>query len=242
MTKLPPHIEFRDDMTVELVKASASDSDVVWSARVSTLGDRSLEAIDADPARSEGLIKFLMRERHSSPLEHATFTFYVETPLFVMREIQRHRIASYNEESGRYKELKPVFYVPTRDRKLVQIGKTGAYEFEQGSDEQFVHVINSLQVNAVESFERYQFLLEQGVAKEVARMVLPLSIYSSVYITVNARALMNFLSLRTNREDSRYPSKPQREIEMVAEKMEDIFAEHMPIVHKYFNEFGRVSP
>lgn len=240
--KINNFASFRDDMTVELVKASASDSDVVWSARVSTLGDRSLEAVDADPARSEGLIRFLMRERHSSPLEHATFTFYVETPLFVMREIQRHRIASYNEESGRYKELKPVFYVPNRERMLVQVGKTGAYQFEEGTDEQYVYVINALQENAVESFTRYQYLLDQGVAKEVARMVLPLNIYSSVYITVNARSLMNFLSLRTNREDARYPSKPQREIEMVAEKMEDIFAEHMPIVHKYFNEFGRVAP
>src|SRR5690606_4205199 len=143
---------------------------------------------------------------------------------------------------GRYKELKPVFYVPNRERKLVQVGKTGAYQFEDGTDEQYVHVINALQGSAVEAFDRYKFLLEQGVAKEVARMVLPLNIYSSVYITVNARSLMNFISLRTNRDDARYPSKPQREIEMVAEKMEEIFAEKMPLVYKYFNEFGRVSP
>jgi thymidylate synthase (FAD) len=235
-------ITLRDDVTVQLVKSSAHDSDVIWSARVSTEGDRSLASVDADPERSEGLIRYLMKNRHSSPLEHSVFTFYVEAPIFVFRELERHRIASYNEESGRYKELKPVFYVPPRGRALVQIGKTGNYEFTAGSDEQYAKLLVRKERTVTQAYKDYQESLEDGIAKEVARMDLPLSLYSSLYMTVNARSLMNVLSLRTNRPDAAYPSKPQREIEMVAEKMEVFFAEKMPIVHKYFEQFGRVSP
>ena len=107
-------IIFRDDVTVELVKASASDADVIWAARVSTAGELSMDEIGEDPARSAGLINYLARERHGSPFEHTSMTFFVSAPIFVFREFMRHRIASYNEESGRYRELKPVFYIPIR--------------------------------------------------------------------------------------------------------------------------------
>jgi len=109
-------IIFRDDMSVELVKSSASDADVIWAARVSTAGDKSLEDVGADPAKSEGLINYLARERHGSPFEHTSMTFFISAPIFVFREFMRHRIASYNEESGRYRELKPVFYIPSKER------------------------------------------------------------------------------------------------------------------------------
>ena len=135
-----PEIVFRDDMTVELVKSSANDADVIWAARVSTAGEKSLEEIDADPARSAGLINYLARERHGSPFEHTSMTFFVSAPIFVFREFMRHRIASYNEESGRYRELRPVFYVPNKDRKLIQTGKTGHYEFVDGTKIGRAHV------------------------------------------------------------------------------------------------------
>ena len=108
---------FRDDVTVELVKSSASDADVIWAARVSTAGEQSMDEIGEDPARSAGLINYLARERHGSPFEHTSMTFFVSAPIFVFREFMRHRIASYNEESGRYRELKPVFYIPAKERK-----------------------------------------------------------------------------------------------------------------------------
>ena len=490
-------ITFRDDMTVSLVKASASDSDVVWSARVSTEGNRSLEALEADPEASAGLIRYLIKNRHSSPLEHSVFTFYIETPIFVVRELERHRIASYNEEclsgktiitrlgpnndtmhkknssievlyrnwhegvpdtkgrvrklascrniyvrsydeetlkpvkskvknvlkkgvqttykvitdseyevratmshefftpegwktlrelnpgdyvyraglvneneeermpprlregiqnwttqkkpyvigldggicylcgavltyseaeidhmvpvvkditkaldiknlapackechrrktnteqiyasrsltgslrptriisigepedeetydlvlesphhnylanrlmvhnSGRYKELRPVFYVPGPDRKLVQVGKTGHYQFEDGTYMHKKVVSADIKRIATESFNAYRHLLDLGIAKEVSRMVLPVNIYTSLYMTVNARSLMNILSLRTNHPEAAYPSKPMREIEMVAEQMEAIFAEKMPITYQAFVDNGRVSP
>lgn len=233
---------FRSDMSVELVKSSASDADIIWAARVSTAGEQSLEEVSKDPARSAGLINYLARERHGSPFEHTSMTFFVSAPIFVFREFMRHRIASYNEESGRYRELRPVFYVPAPERKLIQIGKTGSYSFIDGTPEQYEITVEAMKESYVYSYERYQRMLEAGIAREVARAVLPVGLYSSMYVTMNARALMNFLSLRTSREGSHFPSYPQREIEMVAEKMEDIFAELMPLTHGAFEKSGRIAP
>jgi thymidylate synthase (FAD) len=238
-------IEFRSDVTVELVRASASDADVLFAARVSTQGEQTLESAAAGTQASEkdrGLINYLMRDRHGSPFEHNSLTFYVQAPIFVFREFMRHRIASYNEESGRYRELRPVFYVPGADRKLIQVGKPGHYEFEDGTAEQFALVEQETMAVTRASYEAYQRMLEAGVAREVARIVLPLNIYSSMYVTMNSRALMNFLSLRTKREGTHFPSFPQREIEMVAEKMEAYWAELMPLTYQTYNENGRVAP
>ena len=169
-------------------------------------------------------------------------TFFISAPIFVFREFMRHRIASYNEESGRYRELQPVFYVPSPERKLVQVGKTGSYSFVDGTKEQYDLTVRSMKESYVFSYEQYQKMLEAGVAREVARAVLPVGLYSSMYVTMNARALMNFLSLRTSREGSHFPSYPQREIEMVAEKMEEIFARLMPLTHGAFEKSGRIAP
>ena len=237
-----PVVTFRSDVTVELVRASAQDVDVLFAARVSTQGEQSLAQLDADPQRSTGLINYLMRDRHGTPFEHNSMTFYVQAPIFVFREFMRHRMASYNEESGRYRQLQPVFYVPGPDRRLRQVGKPGAYRFLEGTPEQFELVQAETRRICEEAYAAYQRLLEAGVAREVARIVLPLTIYSSMYVTMNARSLMNFLSLRTAREDSQFPSFPQREIEMCAEGMEEIWAGLMPITHAAFEANGRVAP
>jgi thymidylate synthase (FAD) len=241
-TDAGPQIEFRSDVTVELVRSSAHDSDVLFAARVSTKGEQSLEDVEADASRSKGLISYLMRDRHGSPFEQNSMTFYVHAPIFVFREHMRHRIASYNEESGRYRELRPVFYVPGQERKLVQEGKPGHYQFVDGTPEQHALVEAETRRVCTEAYAAYQRMLAAGVAREVARIVLPLTIYSSMYVTFNARSLMNFLSLRTKREDSRFPSFPQREIEMVAEKMEAEWARLMPVTHAAFDANGRVAP
>ncbi len=233
---------FRSDMSVDLVKHSASDADVIWAARVSTAGEQSLDEISKDPAKSAGLINYLARERHGSPFEHTSMTFFISAPIFVFREFMRHRIASYNEESGRYRELQPVFYVPSPERKLIQVGKTGSYSFIDGTKEQYDITVRSMKESYVFAYEHYQKMLEAGVAREVARAVLPVGLYSSMYVTMNARALMNFLSLRTSREGSHFPSYPQREIEMVAEKMEEVFARLMPLTHGAFEKSGRIAP
>ncbi len=235
-------VTFRSDVTVELVRSSASDADVIFAARVSTAGEQSLEDVDADPERSSGLINYLMRDRHGSPFEHNSMTFFVRAPIFVWREHMRHRIASYNEESGRYRQLEPVFYVPAHDRPVVQVGKTGAYEFLPGSDEQYALIDHDMHEACTASYSAYLRMLDAGIAREVARMVLPVSIYSSAYVTVNARSLMNFLSLRRKVEGSHFPSYPQREIEMVAEKYEEVWSALMPITHAAFVKNGRVAP
>ena len=234
--------EFRSDVTVELVRASARDSDVLFAARVSTKGEQSLDDVEGDAERSKGLINYLMRSRHGSPFEHNSMTFYVQAPIFVFRELMRHRMASYNEESGRYRELRPVFYVPGPDRKLVQEGKPGHYEFVPGSADQHKLVEEETRQACTEAYAAYQRMLDAGIAREVARIVLPLTIYSSAYVTVNARSLMNFLSLRTKRDDAHFPSFPQREIEMCAEQMEQAWARLMPLTHAAFEKTGRVAP
>jgi thymidylate synthase (FAD) len=233
-------INFRADMTVELINSMASDSAVAMAARVSTISGNHEAEVDA--AKDAGLINYLMRDRHGSPFEHNAFTFYIEAPIFVFREFQRHRIASYNEESGRYKQLNPMFYVPKGTRDLVQVGKPGAYTFKPGSEKQQDMVFDAAIDVSREAYDKYEALLEGGVAREVARMVLPVNIYSSMYVTMNARALMNFLSLRTQREGTHFPSYPQREIEMCAEKMVEFFAEKMPLTYEAFNKNGRVAP
>jgi thymidylate synthase (FAD) len=235
-------ISFRSDVTVELVRASASDADVIFAARVSTAGEQSLEDVDSDAERSSGLINYLMRDRHGSPFEHNSMTFFVRAPIFVWREHMRHRIASYNEESGRYRQLEPVFYLPDHDRPVVQVGKTGAYEFLPGTADQYALIDHDMREACTQAYAAYLRMLDAGIAREVARMVLPVSIYSSAYVTVNARSLMNFLSLRRKVEGSHFPSYPQREIEMVAEKYEIFWAELMPITHAAFVKNGRVAP
>lgn len=217
-------------MYVQLVDVMASDLAVVQAAKVSTVGIDSLTT-----ESNEGLIKYLMRERHASPFEHNVFKFVVHAPIFVAREFMRHRIASYNEESGRYRELKDEFYFVTPDRPLVQIGKTGNYTFENEIDPDTTALVNRCFQDAYDSaWAIYQHMLKNGVAKEVARMVLPVGIYSTWYVTINARSLMNFLSLRT-------ASNAQWEIQQIALSMEEHFKIHMPVTYQAWVANGRQS-
>ncbi|MDX6330046.1 MAG: hypothetical protein QOI83_2429 [Streptomycetaceae bacterium] len=428
MTDTPTEtaVQFRSDVTVELIKHSAADSDVLWAARVSTAGEQSLEELTKDPERSKGLINYLMRDRHGTPFEHNSMTFFVSAPIFVFREFHRHRAGwclagdteitlegeggilrhkpikelfeqwqhgaqdrhvrcydertlvarraqiadviesgvkpllrmttvsgrtlrctkdhavftpdgwrkagelevgdsvmaraaamrpseapvspslrrgvecqekksaaeqalaqrggelavarpdmivsvaddgaemtydlsvegpwhnfladgivvhnSYNEESGRYRELQPVFYTPAESRHLVQQGRPGKYEFVPGTPEQHKLVTEEMEAAYRQAYASYQQMLEAGVAREVARAVLPVGLFSSMYATCNARSLMHFLSLRTKDERAKTPSFPQREIEMVAEQMETLWAGLMPLTHAAYNAQGRVAP
>ncbi|MGN6686527.1 MAG: FAD-dependent thymidylate synthase, partial [Actinomycetales bacterium] len=137
---------------------------------------------------------------------------------------------------------RPVFYVPGPQRKLVQQGKPGHYEFVDGSTEQHELVVAETQRSSREAYSAYQRMLDAGVARVLARIVLPVSIYSSMYVTMHSRSLMNFLSLRTQREGTHFPSYPQREIEMVAEAMEAEWRRLMPITAAAFDGNGRVAP
>ena len=232
-------ITFRSDMTVDLIDSMGNDDSVIRSAKVSTMTDTTVD--DMSAAGKEKFIDFLVANRHGSPFEHVLFTFRIEAPIFVWREFMRHRMASYNEESGRYTELKPVFYVPGADRNLVQVGKPGEYVFTQGYPLHLAATTATLSTNSADAYDSYQYLLGRGIAREVARMVLPLNIYSTAYVTMNLRSLTNFLSLRRNVEGQTVPSFPQREIEMVAELMEQHANSIVPITLDAFRRNGRVA-
>lgn len=243
-------IEVRNYFDVDLVQAAGDDEMICKAARVSTLGAESINSEE-----SAGLINFLMKNRHGSPFEHGLMTFRISAPIFVWREFMRHRIGfSYNEQSGRYMEMLPIFYAPrdefyNRDsesmvpgRPLKQIGNPGYYEFVQGDSTDYLIVRSNLGVAYSTAWAAYQNMLQARIAKEVARMCLPVAIYSTAYVTCNPRSIMSFLSLRTKNDLSLFPSYPQWEIEEVARNMEELFAEQFPLTHHAFMNNGRVSP
>ncbi len=174
--------------------------------------------------------------------EEMTYDLSVEGPWhnFLANGIVVHN--SYNEESGRYRELQPHFYVPDESRKLVQEGRPGKYVFVEGTQAQQELVGRVMEDSYVHAYEAYQEMLAAGVAREVARAVLPVGLFSSMYATCNARSLMHFLGLRTQHELAKVPSFPQREIEMVGERMEAEWAKLMPLTYAAFNANGRVAP
>lgn len=232
-------IEFRSDVAVTLIDSMGGDQGIAKAARVSTLG----VAAETDDKAIKGLIKFLMANRHGTPFEHNSMTFLIEAPISVFREFHRHRVGwSYNEVSGRYRELDPIFYLPGTDRPLVQQGKPGHYEFVKGSDLQYEVAVGIMKRSYEEAARDYSALLTQGVAKEVARQVLPVGTYSAMYATCNARSLMHFLGLRTKCDKARFPSYPMHEIELVAKRMEKVFSELFPITWTAWHLNGRVSP
>jgi thymidylate synthase (FAD) len=216
---------FLDYSTVELIKTNAQDVDVAYAAWVSNFGSKSRYR---DTSNIEKLINFLYSNQHMSPFEHGSFTFYVNTTLFVAREFMRHRTFSYNETSGRYKEMEGRFYVPPFGRPLIQVGKPGAYTFIDGTREQYDSMVD-IQISAFEHcWEAYQEQLKLGVAKEVARNVLPLSLYTEFYATANPRNVMQFLALR-NEDQALY------EIRGIAVDIEKHFADTMPLTWKAFD-------
>lgn len=215
---------------VRLDASMADDLSVVNSARVS-FGKRIESFSDADT----GLVRFLMRSRHGTPFEHNSFRFHVQSPIFVAREWFRHRIGSFNEYSGRYSVMPNKYYMPTPADIRTQVGKPGSYTFEPMPEDEAIDASIIMEACNARAFHSYQSLIDCGVAKEVARMILPLSSYTEFYWTVNARALMNFLSLRND-------DAAQLEIRKFAQAVESFFGEVMPITYAAWLDYGRVAP
>jgi thymidylate synthase (FAD) len=215
---------------VRLDSSMADDLSVVNSARVS-FAVRKEEMDDKD----QGLIRFLMRDRHGTPFEHNSFRFHIRAPIFVAREWMRHRTNSFNEESARYHKLSDDFYVPDARAVRSQVGKPGSYSFEPVDEALANETRDTFQRIYKELYAEYNELIDKGVAKEVARAILPVGIFTQFYWTVNARSMMNFLSLRN-------ATTAQYEIRMYAEAVERLFAQEMPITYQCFVEFGRVAP
>lgn len=222
-----------DHGQVLLVDHMASDQKVTGAARVST--GKGPEYTSKGAEADERLIRYLMVHRHGTPFEHAVFQFFVKAPIFVAREWQRHRIASYNEQSGRYSEFQPEFYVPGHVRTPDPANKQSSVRVEvtEGADTRDALFLMGDQMG--DNFDLYGRLLRLGMAREMARIVLPLSLYTSFWFTVNARSLLNFLALRNH-------DAAQWEIRQYAEIIEAMFAEVMPLTHAAFQANGRVAP
>ena len=215
---------------VRLDDAMADDLSVVNGARVSFARHKA-EMDDSDA----GLIRFLMRERHGTPFEHNSFRFHIRAPIFVAREWFRHRIGSFNEFSMRYAKATDDFYVPEPADVRSQVGKPGAYSFETVEAEVAETTRDEMRAVYDAAYSAYERLVELGVARELARAVLPVGAYTEFYWTVNARALMNFLSLRNS-------ETAQREIRRYAEACEQFLADRMPVTYAAFLANDRTAP
>lgn len=229
----------KTNMEVRLIRCLASDEMVVQAAKVSTKGENTVFEGD----KVAGLVRYLVKKKHGSPFEHTFFQWYLKGPVPIFREFQRHRIGfSYNEMSGRYMELPDEQYAPDRERPIIQVGSSAHPRMAAAPDPIYDEGMLVLVAAYEQAWNSYQILLKLGWASEVARFALSQGMMSQMYVTCNARSLMNFLSLRVHDPEALFPSNPQWEIEWLARRMEEEFANHMPITHQAFIENGRVAP
>jgi thymidylate synthase (FAD) len=229
-------VNFTSDILAQLIDHAGSDTAIAEAAWVSTSNV-------GDEKKIAGLINYLMKHRHGSPFEQGYMRFNIHCPIFVAREFVRHRIGvSMNEMSGRYTELEPIFWIPRPERGLVNVGTSARPKMEAGG-EVTRHIVGMALLNTYASaWDNYQWMLREGIAKEVARACLPVGIYTRIMATFNPRSLMHFLSLRVHNEEAAFATYPQAEIEELATSMEYQFAHHWPIAHDAFVKNGRVAP
>ena len=250
-------MEFRSDIEVRLIQSIGGDHMIAAAAKVSTDPGSALELATAENKEGiTGLINYLIKHRHGTPFEHSALTFFVRAPIFVWREWHRHRIGfSYNEESGRYKTLDPVFYLPPKNRPMFKVEdwKPGRPKFmrydEVGSmteqlvaEHAYASLIETKKANYERCYDSYLKDLNAGIDPGLARIDLPVGIYSSCWVTCNPRSLMAFLSLRTHDPKATFVSYPLYEIEAAAESCETVLAKGWPITYKAFCNNGRVGP
>lgn len=232
---------FRSNVKAVLMDSMGGEGSIVRRARVSTEGEGSIDIpsrfLEGDDL---GLLRWLYKHRHGTPFEGPEFEWYFEVPVFVSRQIVKHRLSSINEESGRYREMDGEFYViPEEGRKIVQIGKTGAYNFVEGRPDQLEAVRWVQQTQAASAWENYQKLIAFGIAKEVARMHLPVSLYSTMYFKTNLRSMLNFCALRKDwGENAAHRSKAQAEIEWLTDQISEVIKAKVPNVWDCFVESG----
>lgn len=204
---------------VRLVDSMGSDLSVVRAARVSY--DASWRAGE-DQGSDDRLIKYLWKNHHTTPFEAVTFTFEVGAPIFVFRQWHRHRTWSFNDVSARYTELPHECYLPTQDqiRQQSTTNKQGSGPaFHPVSGAECVEIIADVYDHA---FQAYEMLLNRGVARELARAVLPVATYSHMFATVNLLNLLKFLTLRCD-------SHAQWEIRVYADAMRDLIHSVVPV-------------
>lgn len=223
-------IEIHNDGFVSLEKSYGDELSIVNAARVSY--NKRKESLDSADI---GLINYLLREQHGTPFEHSGMSFHVRCPIFVAREWFRHRIGSFSEMSGRYVEMELSAYIPEVDAVRQQVGKPGHYEFVSAEEEMAEIAIAWMKDAYLAAFHSYTEMLSMGVAKEVARNVLPLALYTEFHWTVNLRSLFNFLALRN------HPAA-LREIQDYAKAVEAMLQLEFPTVYAAWVESGRKVP
>jgi thymidylate synthase (FAD) len=240
------NITLTSEISVEEIQQVGSDDMLARAAWVSTGKDQvTPQGEPITPERVRGCLRFLMQNRHGTPFEHGALTVRVHAPIKVWREWHRHRVGwSYNEESGRYKQLEPVFYVPPRIRPAIRPEdfKSARPAFDVATDEEYTEMVRILESGYTNAYYCYEKLLALQVDRGLARDVLGVGIYSACYCTANPRSLMHFLELRTHESTAKRPSRPLYEIEVAARKVEAIFARHWPITYAAWQENGRAAP
>ncbi len=197
---------------VRLVDFMGGDGGVVDSARVSYGGKSKGEEADRK------LIAYLLKHQHMTPFEQAVFKFHVSAPIFVMRQWIRHRMASYNEISARYTEVKDEFYIPSKWRAQDVRNKQGSVA---APTLDHAELTQKFEGQVAAALKLYREMLAAGVARELARMILPVNAYTQFYWTVNARSLMHFIGLRAD-------THAQWEIQQYAEVLADCLQQKMP--------------
>ncbi|MEJ5245881.1 MAG: FAD-dependent thymidylate synthase [Bacteroidota bacterium] len=208
---------------VRLVDWMGDDSSIVQAARVSY--GKGTKSVSEDTA----LIRYLMRHLHTSPFEMVEFKFHVKLPIFVARQWIRHRTANVNEYSGRYSEMPDEFYLPEPEQLRLQstLNKQGRGEasIDNSSD-----VIARMKLTQEKLFQEYSELLSTGLAREIARINLPLSNYTEWYWKIDLHNLFHFLRLRLD-------SHAQYEIRVYAEAISKIIKQIVPIAYQAFEDY-----
>lgn len=216
-------VKVLDHGAIALVDHMGGDQSIVRSARVSY--DAEWRAGE-DEGSDSRLINYLMANKHTTPFEAVTFTFYVKAPIFVFRQWHRHRTFSYNEVSARYTALPAEFYVPELD----QITTQHIDNKQMRTDQKNIHreAIQSIMVDQNENaFKAYRHLIDDGCPRELARSVLPVATYSKMFATANLHNLFHFLRLRLH-------PHAQYEIRVYAEAMLDMVEAVCPVATKAF--------
>ena len=216
-------IKLRSDMGVTLIDHMGSDRMVAEAARVSTLG------LDNNREKYVGLVRALMRDKHWSPFMHPQMTIAFEVPLFVRSQLVTHYSLARSEFSMRYSEARPEFWAPAEDRPLVQVGKALDYRREMGTEQQGEAARLNIEQAAWSAWTYYSELLENGIAAEVARTVLPQSTYTTLWLTGNLRSWLSFIGNRMDKH-------AQWETQEVGTKVAEIFAERFPVTFEAWSQ------
>ncbi len=226
----PGAIPVLDKGFVALIDHMGDDTTIVNAARVS-FGKR-IEKMDE---RDEKLIRYLLKNRHTSPFEHVQFQFHVKCPLFVRSQWHRHRTWSYNEISSRYTEVKEEFYVPSMFRRQSTSNKQASVE--EPAEETCFNVYRGEKTGTEEAYiesckmaiKQYKELLKAGVARELARAVLPQAMYTQFYATVDLHNLLHFIELRIH-------PHAQWEIQQYARAILKLIQPIVPVTIKIWSE------